>query len=84
MECQGTLGPRDGLLSHRPAPSKAMLLQPRAFAYLSHPEHVNKDWFELFTFARSWVNSNDVRIKPGKYHRQGPRGAGINAGTCSG
>lgn len=65
-----------------------MLLQPRAFAYLSHPEHVNKDLFELFTLACSWVNSDDVRIKPGKYQRQSPGGrggkAGINVGTCSG
>lgn len=54
-----------------------MLLLPHAFAYLSHPEHVNKDWFELFTLACSWVNSDNVRIKPGKYQSPAAEGGGV-------
>lgn len=82
IQCQGTLGPCSGLLSHPSTPSKAMLLQPHAFAYLSHPQHVNKDQFELFILLALGL-TKDVRIKPRKFHRQGPRGAGSSAGTCN-
>jgi len=84
IQHQATSGPSGGLLSHRPAPSTAMVLQPRAFACLSHPEHANKDWFELFGFVCSWLNSNDVRIKSAQHPRQHPRGDGVHAATCNG
>lgn len=82
IQCQGTSGPCSGLLSHRSTPSKVMLLQPHAFAYLSHPQHVNKDQFELFILLAVGL-TNNVRIKPRKFHRQGPRGARVSAGTCN-
>lgn len=63
IQCQGTAGPCSGLLSHRSTPSKVMLLQPHAFAYLSHPQHVNKDQFELFILLALGL-TNNVRIKP--------------------
>lgn len=57
-------------------------MQPHAFAYVYHLAHVNKDWFELFSFSHSWINSDNVHIKPGKYHRWGPRGSGAHPVSC--